>query len=553
MRGNKIAIGFVGLIAVLATVPCVDGFLFKRNYHQFVQALAADNTVSIQILEYHQGWFHSTSKVSIKPKVDMAGVPVPSSSPSGAYMTPSIVLDQVISHGPLVYDAKSGWVIGLAAIQSRIHLPTSVEAVLLGNQPNQNGIIESNAIVSLSGDYLSQFKTPVFNINIPNVISIVWQGLNGTMNFYMQGNRLQKMTTDMVVGAISAKGVVGSVDMKEALIKYEISPESSGLWKGDYQFTAPEFTYTNADQIFAIKGLKTSYAFGSATANLYGANAQFSLDQLTTPQFGVNHSQISMSLENVSTPGLLNLIKTINSFKDNGPDFTPAQSQQLLAIVPQLITSTTLVKQDVAINTSYGRALLNSQIVWPVVVKTMDSVAKEVKGKADIRVSTTLVDQVIAIMAAHEAAARPSPASAISSQQPTEDSLLKEIDSWSAQDKLDLSIGIQVKDLVQAHLKPEDFARNIDKFVVLAQISPDIADQLKSSYAIVRANQLSPTVQAPTPVVAQAASPVDQMREEWNLLIKQGYVRQDKTDYVTTITIEQGVVKANGLEIQKLM
>src|SRR5690606_39136734 len=140
-------------------------------YYDFVKALEADKAVSVKILEYHQGWFNSSAKVSITSKTDMAGVPVPSNAPPSTYTTPSIILDQNISHGPIARDGGSGsWVLALATIQSRIHLPTSVEALLLGNQPNQNGIIEGNAVVTLKGDYLNQFRTPVFNIRVPNVV-----------------------------------------------------------------------------------------------------------------------------------------------------------------------------------------------------------------------------------------------------------------------------------------------------------------------------------------------------------------------------------------------
>lgn len=546
MRFSRIAIGFVILVAILATIPWIDGYFFKQNYYNFVKALEADKTLNIKILEYHQGWFSSEAKISMTP-TDIARMP-PSNVISNANTHPSIVFDQKISHGPIAREmSNNSWTIALATIQSKVRLPANVEAILLGNQSNQNGIMESNAIVTLGGDYLTQFRTPVFTINIFGV-NLVWQGLNGNMNFYMNGRRLQKMTTDMSIGDFVAKGLSSSIVMKEASVKYDISPDAKGFWNGTYHFDVPEFTFSRIDEVYSIRGIKTSYVFGSAAPNLYNTTIQLSLGQFTSPQFSINPASMNLSFENISNQGLLNLIKAINQLKNSKDELTPAQSQQLLMMVPQLITTTTRIKENVAINTSYGRALWNAQISWPSVVKTLSDVIKVAKGKADLRISASLVDQLIVLVATYEAANMPKQNAPSVMQQPTEQNLLKQIDSWMNENKLDLSVGIQIKDLIQTKLTPVDFSTNIEKFIKLKQISVEMGEQLKVLYATVRSN--------PQPVqtaVAAPISPVNQLKDELNMLIKQGLIKQDTTDYVTTITLEQGIIKANGLEVQRLM
>jgi len=448
MRG-KVVINFVILLLmVLAIIPWADGFIFKRGYYRFIKALAADKAVNIKILEYQQGWFHSTAKIAMTSKTN------PVNTPS---VSVSIILEQNISHGPLVRDAASHrWIFALAAVQGKVHLPAALEAVLLGNLSNQNGVLDSHAIVTFGGDYLSQINTPVFNVHIPRIVDIVWQGLNGYMNFHMSGRHLQKMTTDITIGAIAAKSVMGSITTKEVAITYDISPNMSGLWNGTYYFKAPELTFAGVDGVFSVRNLNTSYTFGAASSDLYNAKIQFLLGQLVTPQFGVNASHINLSLENMRVSGLLNLVKTANSLKNRAMQLTSAQSQHLMALMPTLITPVTLVKGDTVIDTSYGKVWLNGQAAWPMTVKTIDDVFNGVTGKVDMRISAGLVDYLMTLMVAHEM------------------------------------------------------------------------------------NAMLPS---------QAVSPVDKMRAQWSRWVQQGFIIQDKTDYVTALTLERGIFKANGIQV----
>ncbi len=545
MRGSRIIVGIAVLIFIaLAMIPWVDGFMFKQNYYHFVKALEADNTLNISILEYHQGLWSSTAKVSIKPKMDAAGVPHPANIPGG-YTTPSIILDQVISHGPLARDESNNrFVFALATIHSKMHLPAAIEGLLLGGQPNANGVMESNTVVTLGGNYLTQVKTPVFKSNIPNLVNVVWQGLSGNLDFYMNGQRLQKLVSDMKIGAISAKGAPGSIDMNEVSIKYDITPDASGLWNGGYHFSAPGFTLGLENETLSAKNIDLNYLFKLTTPKLYDIKMQLTLGQFIAPQFAFNSSSSNWSVENLDAQALLNLVNTINHLKSMRGEMTPQQAQQIMALVPSLITPTTLIKNDIAINTSYGRALLNTQVSWSAPVKILDEVAKQAIGKGEFRISTSLVDRLIALAAAQAASQTATPMPAVS-QQPTEASFLKQIDSWSTQNILDLSVGIQIKDLVQTHLSPADFSRNIDQFVKSKQIPANIAEQLKMEYAAIKASVSMPPVPAPQPVV----SPEAQMRAQLDALIKQGLITQDKTDYITILTLEQGVLKANGQSV----
>lgn len=458
------------LVAIVIT-PLIDGMLFKSNYYHFIQALETDKRVKISILEYHEGWMSSDAKLSIMPTVDlMPGLP--NSTPTGSYITPTIILDQHIVHGPFVRDPFThGYALGLASINSNMHLPATVEAVLLGNQANQNGVISINGLATLGGDYLNQINTPVFNINVPSVGSIVWQGLNGYMNFHMEDKHIQNIKSDMTIGAINAHSVVGSFITENANVKSDMTLDKTGLWNGSYAFTAPNISVSSENDIYSVKNVSFTTQFGVTATNLYATKLQILLDQLSSPQFSINQqSHINLSIENLNADALVNVITQARQDQS----MTPEQTQKFEALLPTLISTTTLIKHDTAINTSWGRLIESSQASWPVAVKTIDDLMKNVSAKADVRISISLVNKLIEIAAQQETPG------------------------------------------AQRATTPNS--------------SPTSETQQSA---------------APVPV-----SPADTMKQELADLIKKGFITQDKDDYVTSITFEQGVIKANGLDIK---
>jgi len=383
------------ILAGIAIAPWIDGMLFKSNYYHFVQALETDKRVKISILEYREGWMSSDAKISIMPTVDlMSGLPISPNTPTtGAYITPTIILDQHISHGPLVNDPITHqYTLGLASIESNMHLPATVEAVLLGNQANQNGVISIYGLATLGGDYLNQIKTPIFNINIPSLGSIVWQGLSGYINFHMEGKHIQNIKSDITIGAVNARSIAGIFVTENADVKSDMTLDKTGLWNGSYAFTAPKISVTDESDVYSVKNVSFSTQFGVTSTNLYATQLHILLDQLNSPHFSINQqSHINLSIENLNADALLTFI---NEARQN-TSATSEDTQRFESLLPPIISTTTLIKHDSAINTSWGRLIESSQASWPIAVKTVDDIWKNVSAKADIRISVSLVNQLI--------------------------------------------------------------------------------------------------------------------------------------------------------------
>lgn len=548
MRANYIWAGLlvVFILVFMIVCPWMVGQKFKTHYYNFISALQTDKRIQAKVLEYHEGWFSSDAKLSISP---VAAVASPN-SPQPAYAS-QVILEQHIYHGPFIHDTqKTKWVVGLALIESKVHLPSEMEALLLGNNPDSRGVVEVHTLATFNQNYQTEIKTPVFNVQIPNKGEFDWQGLNGYINFHVQGKHLTHIVTELDVGALSARTNTGSLKTKNVLMNYDMTPDPTGLWTGKSSFAAPEVIVVNKSGSFTLQNINFTDVFNVNAGKMYTSVLQFSLSQMIIPNFSINQSSLNLSFENLNAPELANFIKKAGDLQNHKEKITADQFQEFLALIPPVIAPATVVKQDLTINTSNGRILTNGQANWPTTVKTMDDVVKGVKANLNLRVSISLVNQVIDLIAA-EAPTTPVVPPTAAPAQPTEQGLLKAIDDWAKANKVDLSIGIQLKDLVQTHLSIADFSRNVDRFVTLKELTPELASQIKTQYADITTVKTA-TVPPPPPIEPVQISPANQVKQQLAQLVSQGFVKQDNADYVTMLTFEQGVLKANGLEVKRM-
>ncbi|EKD74174.1 MAG: hypothetical protein ACD_45C00050G0001 [uncultured bacterium] len=541
MRTKLYWVGSLVLLVVilLAMVPWIDGFLFKQRYLNFLAALESMKRVQIKVLEYHQGWLSSDAKIIL------SAVAVTTSDITQDL--PDVVLDQHISHGPFVYDSQANrWVVAWASIHNTVHLPPAAEAML--GQANRVGVAEVNTLATFSEEYINYIKTPVFNVSVPSLGNAAWQGLSGYIYFRINGQQITQIKSEINLGVISANTAVGSLSTQKISMQNEMKPEPIGLWTGESHFTVPEITVTYQNGTFSLKNVHFSNTFGVVGKNFYNNKLQFSLGEFTAPNFSITQSAMTLSVENLSVQGLLNAIQTAYTIHNqHAQPLTAQQYQQyIVPLVPMLITPTTAIKEDLTMNTSYGRMLVNGQVLWPEAVKTFDDVVKNAQAKWDVRMSASLVNQLIVVASTYHADKPIMADSEDDITQSPEQRLLNQIDAWSNQNKLDLSIGIRLKDIVRLHLAVEDFSKNVDRFVQSKEISPDIAAEIKAQYAAARNAQVQ---QAALP----SLSPTDLAKQQWAQWVQQGYIRQDKDDYVTSITYERGVLKANGVEIPTVL
>jgi uncharacterized protein YdgA (DUF945 family) len=567
MRTKIYMVVAILLLIGVGMIPWIDGYLFKQHYINFLNSLATEKQSKIKVLEYHLGWLSSTARISMEP-IDL-NVELGGSTPAMQSQMNVTFLNQTIKHGPYVFDDAQGmWTFARAIIQSHITLPAIVKSIMTSQDSQAD--VRMNTVVTLSGNYLSQFSSAPFTVMPILPGKMIWQGMKGNINLFVSNNQVTQAAGHIDLGAVNAQFDTNAIVWSGMTYQYDMSAQNNGLWVGKQSIALPEFSMSKSGMvIIGVRGINLDFSSDIGTNKYYNVVMQASLNSLVTADISIGPSTLKLSLEHFNLKGMADFIRVSRGVSKTMLATHGQQRPEMAGFLPKAITPITVINESATIVTSSGKLGSTGQIFWPknmALPTTLEDVIANAGMKMNLRISTTLVNRLIDTYYHHQQgdAASASEKTAQLSE-PTEAGLLAQVDVWTSQNQIPLDVSFQIKDFIKRHLSQEVFAANVDPFVTRKEISAEIVDQLKQKYAVLHPEPTPPVPGAaataaitptppPPPVVTQVkqVSPADGMRNivaEW---VKMGCLIQDEEDYVTTITYEQGVLKCNGVLFNNL-
>lgn len=563
-----VSIGVLILIIIIAIalIPFIDGYLFKQ---QFMDLIAKANQRSpvkavFTVAEYHLGWFSSDAKVIVRsPQVS---VPTQTTFPGAI----AITMQEHISHGPFVTDPVTGKsTYARASISTQVFLPEPLNSMLFGQA--QTPILQINSLAKSDDSFLSQIYTPPLNAKAADGSSVSFQGITGTSDVKTANNIITSMDSNVNIGTVSISSLnpQGSASMQPIAIAYNVKRNSVNLWDGNYSFDMPGVSFNSADLgNYSLKDFKITDAFGIESNQFYNNQMHLSLGNLITPDITVNSGDIMLKIDKLNAQGLANFLTWAYTIQTTPSGNTQLQMSQYNDYLVHVFTPTTALSEAATVTTGFGNFSSTGQMTWHGDLKTVDDIKNNAEFKVDLRVSISLVNKLIELTspaADLEGQSAVETTAQTANTPPTDlDGLQKQIDAWATQNLITTSVGIQLKDIVKSKVASDVFAANVDQFVLRKDVPSTLASQLKVEYTSivdkgkkpVPGKPGMPPVAAPQPVVVQAAPPAPpaqptsqaaMKKQQIQDFLKQGYIKQDNDDYVTTITRENGVIKINGL------
>ena len=209
------------IIIVVALAPLITGILFKRSYIAFLEA---NSQGTVQIQEYHLGWLSSDAKIYYPLAISNTNSKVP--------MPTGFTLVQHIVHGPYLLNP---WTnvhdLSQVAIQTVVHLDAKSEDFLLGPAASE-GVMQINTSVSFLNHYSSQIQSPIYHAKLPPAGKISWQGISGTTEADMSGNRISHLITDIQLGAMDAENNNFTFSTQPISISVDVACANNGLCTG---------------------------------------------------------------------------------------------------------------------------------------------------------------------------------------------------------------------------------------------------------------------------------------------------------------------------------
>lgn len=532
------------LIIILAFVPIIDGFIFKRNLVNLIDVINRESKVNIKLLDYRMGWLTSTAKFEIRPKQ------------MGAYVEkasdPKLIINSRIAHGPLIKNTLTNhYAIATAGVDSQIQVEN---APMLGTIPILNIFSTTH---SFGNVWHNKFDRPGVNYSAGGG-TLVWDGVKGDVNFEIDDGLIKDFSSEFIFGKLMidlrALGKpVESISFDPVTYSYQANQESEGLWVGEADLLAPELmvNFTDGRQIL-VQNLNFKSGITMPSTDLFNLKVDLNIDKLQIPMDfpAIQPLQKSIIFNRFSLNGLKNLkarIQELNESGDGRTELSEQEMNELKQIIASLVTKESNIEAQFLAKTDIGDITQNLTISLPknmTVPMTADEIIAKAQGKMQLRASIPLVNKLISFYVANVPLKQQQP---MQNVPPVKDIFTDNVAALLQQGKIDLPTSMKLIGLHNRNLNPAMFNNAIDTM----SLSPDVSTQLKSEYSAVYTMRAQRSAQAATQ--ERLASPEVQRQEKMGKInqtmttwIQQGYLIQDQNHYVVTIIRENGTFLVNG-------
>jgi uncharacterized protein YdgA (DUF945 family) len=406
------------LICVLA--PAVMGMVFKRQYLALISTVNEEHQVHIVVQRYEDGWLHSHVVLEVSPVYGVQHSAAINFSMNQLMALGTVVLDQRITHGPLVFDAiKNAYSLSAAAIQQSVYLSSQIQALIYGKVDHQS-TLTINSQIDVHGRWSNQLFMPFLTIPVSDVGVIKWEGLNGSIYFTVKHNEIINANSQLTVGNLrlvsnSQASLGAQINVQPIALVSTADKQPIGLWNSATNaYLSRLLIKGDLSTYLDLQDFKLAYS-GVVNGETYGSSFEMKLQKLLIPSFDISELSrinVSLTVNQVSALGLKNLMnyaKIQTLAATNRQAFLKQYDAYLLAT----LTPLTAVNFNVSLDTSLGA--VNSDInvgLLPGVAMpaTLDALDKVITLQVNMQIAIPLARKLAELGYAYYSALLPAPA-----------------------------------------------------------------------------------------------------------------------------------------------
>ncbi|SRR5579885_3362269 len=560
-KGIFLTVVIILIILAVCVSPFIDGYLFKSNFLNLVNALAkrsANHPLKIEVEEYDLGWLKSHVKFRIMPLDKRAAIYFPNGM--------TVVND--ISHGPFAYDTtENKYVFAYAVINGETDLSPEIQMLWFGH-PLSQPFMKSQTTVSFNNIWSQNIS--LAPIIMPNIATIKFADSKSVSRFVLESNMIKEMILNGTFGAISVQGDANNPGVPDATIQpitvYQHSiRQTNGLWNSTSEFSTPKISIQWKDgRSVNIEKLDLSSVRGMGANDLYSGSLKISMNKLEIQGNDippVSSANLNVELNDLDPAGLIAYIDYLKNH--NTDSFTYEDLETIHNLLLKVLTPTSNLNLSLAFNTSSGMFSLRARIFLQGLPSPLSpqEVVRNVHVENTVRIAAPLMVKMTELAVAKMNAYRMVQMNVYSAQQSalqlqnTNNNIVTPMQQKVAdllqKGKISFQESMRILDLANEHLTADAFAEKVK-----ANVSPEIADQLVQTYQIQLANPTQSTTMNPaqqngpsqfTPLTPeQITDQAQKMIDNW---VAQGYLVKDKNDYVAQVSYANGVMKINGKEM----
>ncbi len=545
------------VILILVFGPLVAGFGFRASYRDLIAFYNSQDSIHIEILDYQRGWTSSEIKLSVEidskqlqAVLKMLNIPVNDTNQQYQF-----IVKQHVQHGPIIFSNNAPGVFGLAAIQSKFEMTPDTGSLLLLGMPSAK-LKSDDDFVSLLGNYFNHLE--ISGLQMLDPISRTHLQLNDFVSDVWIEPKQKRVSGELTLSNFSIYNSDDSIDIDKINLKFNHHLAPNGLWLGTHYIEVPKITFQEeGDEFLTIAELNFSGASDEISGVVSGAR-KLDIFEINYGGDVIGPMHLELSAHGLDAKTIYNLIEAYQQFAKNGEEYQGQLKQKISMILPKIVTPGTEINLDqFRLNAFKGNLTINAAINWPErnfeAPNNVHDIVTTAKARANLSISKKLMDDVIGIIAGM-------PTSIREASYPDRDLLLSVRDQMTAaskqntylikmlveSDQLPEKSGEEFVEMQRALVSVDDYEKAIKDLFLDRKISLRVSYQLGWQYSQLR----NPYQFLLRKVIEYQRSANEQLQAQLKELLSQGYIKEEKNDYVVLFQWIEGKLTVNGRAIK---
>jgi uncharacterized protein YdgA (DUF945 family) len=336
---KKALIIAVALVAIVIVLPFADGCWVKKKYYAVTHLASRGAFVSLQVIDYHRGWFSSTATV----KVSLGASTITTSLGSTLPVKPNFIIKEKIYHGPIILRSdkpfeKFGQGFTWALALSEVNV----------NQPDLQ--VNGLAVFHYDNSLSVNFDCP--HILVASAEPGKTYGIQGLTGIAHLAHHFKHAEGEMTLASADIPLQNGAVTLKNAHYNYALDQHTGDTWYGNRSLQIGDLMLNSSDK-FELKGVKFSLTDNITTDKLNSRLAtQVAGIKINDTEFG--QQQFVFNVSNLNLKTLLELGNKAQVLDQLGSPMA-VRALELTPLALQLLSDgVNLNLTDVNLNTKWG-------------------------------------------------------------------------------------------------------------------------------------------------------------------------------------------------------
>lgn len=546
-RRKKILISIVIAIALIIFAPWLSGLWFAKTYRNLITFINTQGIFKIEVTQYDRGWFHSRAKMHVEVVDPSARQIWQTLNFQNTFLSTFVfTIDQDIQHGPIIYQYAPGFssLFGLAAIHD--------QAYLLNDHSQTLALPPLDTWVTFNGMFiLKHLRIAQFGMSFPDSHLHI-QFNNGIQGKLCLGANQSHVCGNLNFSNIHSKLENQNLSITSAGLRFDQYLGKSGLWLGNLSLVLPEVMWRDSSgEEFSASGIyfKTYTEESSVTFN---GRAELNIEKLQLADQVVSPLHLKLTISGIDAQKLANLFTAYLKILRTGELYESQLKEKMLYLLPQIINPGSRFKIDTLdLTTTFGKLELDGEVNWPnhsSVPERLFEVLQASNAQVNLRIDKSMIDEVLQVVSENPFFYRVS----IKEKQKLIDAeanarISMQRNTWLiaslvGADQLSEETGLNLLNLQNIDLSLENYANVIKSLYLNKQISRELSYLLFSQYAIVQQN----LARLENAVDSLQKDQKQKMTKQINQWIKNGYIVQDKNNYIVKAVWDQKQFKING-------